>query len=198
MGFYLFTFLKKSMKKLLTLILIFPLFLTSFVADNHLKNVIRDKDSKTNKTIVFIPPFFKPLPANEAWGYYSLGTTICVSSNGLYSLVFQGDHNLVLYRNSDGVGLWDSATNGKTFIVKTVFPDNGQLWLIDSGNNVQYRQGVQGSGTPLPLSGHYQWVLQDDGNFVRYFWDNNGVRSPVSIATGTNGGKVSPHKHTLS
>jgi hypothetical protein len=83
-----------------------------------------------------------------------------VSPSGLYSLKYQGDGNLVLYRN-DGTPVWGSGTDGKQ-------PVN-VVKMQDDGNFVMYLQDgtpVWNSGTP----GHPgdTLVLRDDGSLALY------------------------------
>lgn len=81
------------------------------------------------------------------------------SANGQYTLVYQGDNNLVLYRNRDSQPLWSSNTWGKT---------NGVCVMQGDGNFVIYDQDsnpVWSSNTWHPGS---RLVVQNDGNVVIY------------------------------
>jgi hypothetical protein len=89
-----------------------------------------------------------------------------VSANGLYTLAYQGDGNLVLYR-SGGVALWASDTAGTPPGVCIMQPD---------GNLVVYRPGPQ----PVWDSGTWgqpgnSLVVQDDGNVVVYRPDGSAA-----------------------
>jgi hypothetical protein len=81
------------------------------------------------------------------------------SSNGEYSLHYQGDGNLVLYRNSDGVPLWNTGT----------FGNPGEVAMQGDGNLVVYNaagQPVWSSGT---ASHPGAWLaVQSDSNLVLY------------------------------
>jgi hypothetical protein len=81
------------------------------------------------------------------------------SANGTYTLVYQGDGNLVLYR-AGGVPLWASDTSGTPA---------GVCIMQGDGNLVVYRPGPQ----PVWDSGTWgqpgnRLVVQDDGNVVIY------------------------------
>ena len=81
------------------------------------------------------------------------------SSNGEYTLWYQGDGNLVLYRNSDGRPLWYTATPGPA----------GEAAMQGDGNFVVYSSSLQpqwSSGT----AGHEgaRLAVQSDGNLVIY------------------------------
>lgn len=81
------------------------------------------------------------------------------SSNGEYSLHYQGDGNLVLYRNSDGSPVWNTGT----------FGNPGEAAMQGDGNFVVYNaagQPVWSSGT---VSHPGAWLaVQSDGNLVLY------------------------------
>jgi pimeloyl-ACP methyl ester carboxylesterase len=81
------------------------------------------------------------------------------SSNGEYTLYYQGDGNLVLYRNSDGRPLWYTATPGPA----------GEAAMQGDGNFVVYSSAWQpqwSSGT----AGHEgaRLAVQGDSNLVVY------------------------------
>jgi hypothetical protein len=81
------------------------------------------------------------------------------SANGLFTFVYQGDGNLVLYR-SGGVPLWASNTDGTP---------PGVCIMQGDGNLVIYRPGPQpvwDTGTWNQPGNHL--VVQDDGNVVIY------------------------------
>jgi hypothetical protein len=83
------------------------------------------------------------------------------SMNGQYTFVYQGDGNLVLYRNRDGKSLWGSTnTWGKTDGV-CIMQGDGNLVIYDSNSN-----RIWASETwQHPRS---RLVVQDDGNVVMY------------------------------
>jgi hypothetical protein len=89
------------------------------------------------------------------------------SANREYTLVFQSDGNLVLYRDSDRLPLWASATDGHGGAVCTMQTD---------GNLVVYAPGphpIWATNTSQYPGSHL--VVQDDGNVVIYRPDGNPV-----------------------
>ena len=95
------------------------------------------------------------------------------SANGLYTFVFQGDGNLVLYKNTSDRGriaLWASGTNGKVPVGVCIMQGDGNLVIYDD-----YRKPIWSSKTSgSPGS---QLVVQDDGNVVIYQTDRKAVWS---------------------
>ncbi|MBW4638534.1 MAG: hypothetical protein KME05_09910 [Gloeocapsa sp. UFS-A4-WI-NPMV-4B04] len=82
------------------------------------------------------------------------------STSGQYTFVYQGDGNLVLYRNSDGRPLWGSNTWGTT-PGKCVMQGDGNLVIYDQNNNPVWGSDTwQHPGSRL--------VVQSDGNVVMY------------------------------
>lgn len=82
------------------------------------------------------------------------------SANGQYTFVYQGDGNLVLYRNRDNQPLWNSNTWGRT---------DGVCIMQGDGNFVIYDRDVN----PIWSSDTWQHpgsrlVVQNDGNVVIY------------------------------
>lgn len=89
------------------------------------------------------------------------------SANGQYTFVYEGDGNLVLYKNSDNQPLWTSNTRGKT---------NGMCIMQGNGNFVVY----DWDANPVWSSGTWQHpgsylVVQNDGNVVIYSPDGTPV-----------------------
>lgn len=81
------------------------------------------------------------------------------SQNREYTLHYQGDGNLVLYRNSDGTPLWSTGTLGGA----------GEAAMQGDGNFVVYNA----SGQPVWSSGTVNYpgawlAVQSDGNLVVY------------------------------
>ncbi|KAJ7551165.1 hypothetical protein O6H91_06G002200 [Diphasiastrum complanatum] len=91
------------------------------------------------------------------------------SGNGYYSLVMQGDCNLVLYRVSDSLPLWNSQTAGKGTYCFTFMQGDGNL-VVYSGANLP----VWSSGTAR-LQDDYRLVMQNDGNLVVYTSSNVAI-----------------------
>jgi exopolysaccharide biosynthesis protein len=99
--------------------------------------------------------------------------TWVASCDGRFSLVHQGDGNVVVY-NELGVALWSTGTNGTA---------TNALVMQNDGNLVLYTQG----GAPLwdaSTDGHAGATLrvQDDGNVVVY-----GAAGNALWSTGTGG-----------
>jgi pimeloyl-ACP methyl ester carboxylesterase len=81
------------------------------------------------------------------------------SSNGEYTLWYQGDGNLVLYRNSDGRPLWATATPGPAG--EAAMQGDGNLVVYSSSWQPQWSSGTAGhEGARL--------AVQSDGNLVVY------------------------------
>lgn len=80
------------------------------------------------------------------------------STNGQYSVVYQGDGNFVLYDVLAGTALWTTNTGG-TAPGQAVVQGDGNFVIYDAVGNALWAAGT--SGNP----GAYL-VLQDDGNFV--------------------------------
>jgi hypothetical protein len=81
------------------------------------------------------------------------------SGDGRFTLVYQGDGNLVLYR-WDGVPLWSSGTPG-TSPGEAAMQGDGNLVVYDGGGTPLWSSGTAGQ------NGAYL-SLQDDGNMVIY------------------------------
>jgi len=81
------------------------------------------------------------------------------SGNNRFALIYQGDGNLVLYRD-DGRPLWASQTAG-TAVGQAVMQDDGNFVIYDAYGNGMWHTGTSGNpGAVLHL--------QDDGNLVVY------------------------------
>jgi hypothetical protein len=81
------------------------------------------------------------------------------STNGKYTLVLQGDGNLVAY-DSQGNGIWDSSTVGSGAI-ECVMRSDGNLLLRDRNGRVVWATNTDGYNNA-------KLVIQDDGNLVIY------------------------------
>jgi hypothetical protein len=127
------------------------------------------------------------LPSNIPDGVYHVNQTI-VEITG-FKLVYQGDGNLVLYsKGSNARALWGSQVLVSDAATCTFGWD---IKLFGSSNY----SSPYWTGPSNLYSCQYSWVLQDDGNLVRYTSDCNGNVS--SVDTGTNGGQVSSHFGSL-
>jgi len=96
--------------------------------------------------------------------------TIITSKNGIYSLVYQGDGNLVLYKkdaNGKNRALWASNTYGKPGVV-CIMQGDGNLVIYDKNSKPIWATGTYGnSGSRL--------YVQDDGNVVIYNANNKPI-----------------------
>lgn len=107
------------------------------------------------------------------------GTSIS-SDDGRFSLVMQGDGNLVLYRNGAGA-LWATGTAGKQ-VAFAVMQNDGNLVLYTPNGAPVWASGTHGNpGSVL--------ILQDDGNLVIYapgsrtIWASNTREPDQRIAS---------------
>lgn len=81
------------------------------------------------------------------------------SANGEYTLAYQGDGNLVLYRNSDGRPLWFTSTPGPAG--EAAMQGDGNFVVYSAAGQPQWSSGTVGhSGARL--------AVQSDGNLVVY------------------------------
>ena len=95
------------------------------------------------------------------------------SGDGRFSLMYQGDGNLVLYR-FDGAPLWHSRTNG-TSAGRVVMQSDGNLVVYNGSGGAVWASGTAGYGNSYLL-------MQNDGNLVIY----TSAGAPV-WASGTSG-----------
>ncbi len=162
------------------------------------KNIINPGNFTTS--YVWFPPE-APNPLNHpdlALNDYKLDTEIARSTNGLYSLFFQTDGNLVLYKRSSPNGdiiwspaLWAtnkylpySVPSNTNVIPITTFQIDGNIICKGSTSNVYWASNI--------TTNNAIWVLQTDGNLVGYNSTGHGVISgPPFAATFTDGGRVS-------
>ena len=127
---------------------------------------------------------------------FTAGSLVAVSVNGLYYVKYQSDGNLVLCNNY-GTAYWASGPLVSNPSYAT-FSANGGIYLNrnNGGTNYWNANNVAFSAAPyLP----FYWVLQDDGNFVRY---DVAYGSPINssthcVSTGTGGPVVSSHFNTI-
>jgi murein DD-endopeptidase MepM/ murein hydrolase activator NlpD len=103
-----------------------------------------------------------------------LGSSI-KSNNQCFSLNAQADGNLVIYRQSNGQALWNTATYGRN-VKQTIFQNDGNLVIYNTSNSPVWASNTdRRSATRI--------TLQDDGNFVMYnaqnqaLWATNTVTS---------------------
>jgi hypothetical protein len=94
------------------------------------------------------------------------------SANGLYTLVMQGDGNLVLYDNK-GKAIWATGTNGSGAVVCDMQQDGNLVLYTNSGVPVWASNTNGAPGSRL--------LLQDDRNLVIYHPNGRAI-----WASGTN------------
>jgi hypothetical protein len=118
------------------------------------------------------PPASSGTASDTLVANQSIGVNQSVqSSNGMFSLVLQGDGNLVLYRQSDMTPLWASQTNGRV-VNEAVMQGDGNFVLYGPFGPV-WATGTDGNpGAFL--------IVQNDGNVVIY----NSSGTPI-WSTGT-------------
>lgn len=108
--------------------------------------------------IELTPPMRNDAP-EKVWhsGKWTLGTRVLLSKNKRFSLVFQSDGNLVVYR--DGAApIWSSNT-ANVGAREFVYQADGNLVIYGDGGSVKWASGSDGKqGEAL--------FLQDDGNLV--------------------------------
>ncbi len=88
------------------------------------------------------------------------------SENGVYTLKFQDDGNLVLYKNGNNP-IWASQTDGKSS-KKLRFQDDGNFVIYDSADNPIWSSNTNNK------NGSYI-TLQNDGNLVIYTYNNQPI-----------------------
>jgi len=89
------------------------------------------------------------------------------SANGLYTLIYQSDGNLVLYPNGSTNALWASGTNGSSR-GSAIMQTDGNFVVYDQSGNAVFAAGTDGNpGSRL--------VVQNDGNVVIYAPDGTAL-----------------------
>jgi hypothetical protein len=130
--------------------------------------------SETDKN--FISQMY-PFPQTNKYILYGgeqlLQNEFIKSPNGIYTLIMQGDGNLVLYKYGT-TALWHTNTWGKPWITKCIMQTDGHLVLYDDSWNYYWYSGTAG------YNGAYL-VMQDDGNLVIY---QNGIARWASNTAG--------------
>jgi hypothetical protein len=123
-----------------------------------------------------------------------------LSLNGLFTLVYQSDGNLVLYKNymanncgtRDSRALWASNTYGRPAQVCIMQGDGN---LVIYGPDGEYIWDTATDGQPGS-----RLVMQDDGNAVIYrsdgapIWATNTVQQPVLTGTVAQGDDMQPNE----
>lgn len=107
------------------------------------------------------------------------------SSNGKYSLIMQGDGNLVLYTESNAP-VWATRTQGKG-AVRASMQDDGNLVLYTKEQDRWFHKDAAAAVWASHTSGeNVRLVLQDDRNLVIYASDGHALwASGTAVAGGT-------------
>ena len=110
------------------------------------------------------------------------------SSSGRYTFVYQGDANLVLYKNyplQPRKALWASGTAGKP-VNTCIMQADGNLVIYDPNGKALWSSGTwQDPGSTV--------IVQDDGNVVIYrpdgtpVWATNTVQPAMPSGPLTQG-----------
>jgi LysM repeat protein len=110
------------------------------------------------------------------------------SSNGKYTLIMQGDGNLVLYTESN-TPVWATRTQGSG-AVRASLQDDGNLVLYTKEEERRFRRDVAVAVWASQTSGEkVRLVLQDDRNLVIYTADG---RELWASGTALAGGAEAP------
>ncbi|MDQ3900078.1 MAG: LysM peptidoglycan-binding domain-containing protein [Actinomycetota bacterium] len=106
------------------------------------------------------------------------------SSNGKYSLIMQGDGNLVLYTESN-TPVWSTRTQGSG-AVRASLQDDGNLVLYTKEVERRFHRDVPVAVWASKTSGeHVRLILQDDRNLVVYTADGRALwASGTALAGG--------------
>ena len=106
------------------------------------------------------------------------------SSNGKYTLIMQGDGNLVLYTESN-TPVWATRTEGKG-AVRASLQDDGNLVLYTKEVERRFRRDVPVAVWASHTSGeNVRLILQDDRNLVIYTADGRALwTSGTALAGG--------------
>ncbi len=97
------------------------------------------------------------------------------SPNGRYTLLYQTDSNLVLYRNSDMHPLWNAGTHGKP-VGTCIMQNDGNLVIYDPNTKPLWNSRT----SKFPGS---RLVIQNDGNAVIYAPNGAAVWATNTVQT---------------
>lgn len=140
-------------------------------ADGWWRDGIRGDKSMPPDLVVVLPPAPVPPPEPDAHrmvaGDRLAAGESCRSRSGAYSLIYQGDGNLVLYRDCDRTPLWNSRTAG-TSPGACLLGEDGDLVVHDAELRPVWHSRTAGNpGGRLEL--------RDDGNLVLYAPDGRAL-----------------------
>jgi hypothetical protein len=112
------------------------------------------------------------------------------SPTGEYTLVYQNDGNLVLYRSADGFAVWDTKTTGKATGFVLMQWDGNFVVYGPGGDEAWWASGSNSCGSAVVVQddGSLAVVVQDDGNLVLY---DSGVSASTSFTLPATGGNQS-------
>lgn len=115
-----------------------------------------------------------------------------ISANGRFTLILQGDGNLVLYRTYPKKyppsALWASGTANKA-VASCILQTDGNLVIYDMDAKPLWNSGTSGHGNS-------RLVVQDDGNAVIYppgggaIWATNTVSKLLPTGPSANGKSI--------
>jgi nucleoid-associated protein YgaU len=113
------------------------------------------------------------------------------SSNGKYTLIMQGDGNLVLYTESN-TPVWSTKTQGSG-AVRASLQDDGNLVLYTKEVERRFRRDVPVAVWASKTSGeHVRLILQDDRNLVVYTADGRALWASGTALVGTAEAPAAP------
>jgi WD40 repeat protein len=111
------------------------------------------------------------------------------SADGRFTLIIQGDGNLVLY-GPDNQALWASNTNGHGNIWDVIMQGDGNLVVYDAHNHALWASNTNGKpGATLTVQNDGNVVIYDTGNHP--VWATNTV-VPAEPAQPTKVGQLLP------
>jgi hypothetical protein len=86
------------------------------------------------------------------------------SANGCFTLIMQGDGNLVIYRNSNGKATWSSKTS-RSCTNRACMQGDGNFVAYDCHDRATWSSKTsRNEGSSI--------LMQDDGNLVIYAWNS--------------------------
>jgi LysM repeat protein len=113
------------------------------------------------------------------------------SSNGKYTLIMQGDGNLVLYTESN-TPVWATKTQGKG-AVRASLQDDGNLVLYTKEVERRFRRDVPVAVWASHTSGeNVRLILQDDRNLVIYTADGRALWASGTALAGEAAAPAAP------
>jgi nucleoid-associated protein YgaU len=113
------------------------------------------------------------------------------SSNGKYTLIMQGDGNLVLYAQAN-TPVWSTRTQGKG-AVRASLQDDGNLVLYTKEQDRWFHKDAAAAVWAAHTSGeNVRLVLQDDRNLVIYTSDGRALWASGTALAGTAEAPAAP------